>query len=303
VSNGQDAAGRRAVVLTTDCGTEMDDQWAVAHLVLCAELDLRGIVTNHAPNLAAPAAETAARVVAEVLDQVSPAARPPVLAGSSGPLPDGQTPQRNQGVEFILDQARTRTADDRLVVLAIGAATDVASALLVEPSLVDRIEVVAMGFDGWPGGGDVWNVRNDIPAWQTLMASGVPLTVGDAAVCIKRLTLSGERGRSLLAGCGNGGEYLVRLLVDFIAAEADMAHQVTGNAAWPVWDEVVVAHLLGLTSTETYPRPTVRDDTTLEHSSADGGDRSVTWITDVDGDRLWADLKRRLTIGQVPAAD
>jgi hypothetical protein len=53
-------AERRPVVLTTDIGTEVDDQWALAHLALSADLDLKGIVTTHAPNLAAPAAETSA---------------------------------------------------------------------------------------------------------------------------------------------------------------------------------------------------------------------------------------------------
>ncbi len=66
----QDFAKPCAVVLTTDCGADMDDQWTLAHLVLSSEIELRGVVTTHAPNLAAPAAETAARVVAEVLDHL-----------------------------------------------------------------------------------------------------------------------------------------------------------------------------------------------------------------------------------------
>jgi hypothetical protein len=61
-----------------------------------------------------------------------------------------------------------------------------------------------------------------------------------------------------------------------------------------VWDEVVVAHLLGLTTTETYRRPTVRDDMTFEHEMADRPAWEVRWITDVDADRLWSDFARRL---------
>ncbi|MEA2531482.1 MAG: hypothetical protein QOG89_3126 [Thermomicrobiales bacterium] len=294
MSQGGEGHGRRAVVLTTDCGTDMDDEWAVAHLSLSPEIDLRGIVTTHAPNLAAPAAETAARAVAQVLDRVSPPARPPVLCGGSEPLTDGKTPRPNPGVEFILDQARGRTADDRLVLLAIGAATDVASALLVDPSLADRIEVVAMGFDGWPGGSDGWNVKNDIPAWQTLMASRAPITVGAADVCIRRLTLTADQARTRLAGCGEGGEFLVGLLVDWLDREAQMARQVTGSAAWPVWDEVVVAHLLGLTSSDAYPRPSLRDDMTFDHPASADAAPPVRWITDLDTDRLWGDLTQKL---------
>ncbi len=51
--------------------------------------------------------------------------------------------------------AGRRASDDRLAVLAIGAATDLASALLLDPTITERLEIVAMGFDGWPGGNDV----------------------------------------------------------------------------------------------------------------------------------------------------
>ena len=51
-----------SVVLSTDCGTEMDDQWALALLALSPAFDLRAVVGAHAANLAAPAVETAARL-------------------------------------------------------------------------------------------------------------------------------------------------------------------------------------------------------------------------------------------------
>ena len=37
-----------AVALSTDCGADIDDQWALAHLLLSPELDLRAIITTHA---------------------------------------------------------------------------------------------------------------------------------------------------------------------------------------------------------------------------------------------------------------
>src|SRR5262245_39720238 len=99
----------------------MDDQWVIAHLALCLEFDVRGIVTIHAPNLAAPAAEAAACAVVEVLDRLPVNVRPPVLIGASDPLLDGKTANPNAGVRFILVQARDRALEDPLVVLVIGA--------------------------------------------------------------------------------------------------------------------------------------------------------------------------------------
>jgi len=293
-------AGRRSVVLTTDCGTEMDDQWAIAHLALSSELDLRGIVSNHAPNVEPPASVTIAAAVNEVLDYLKLAQRPPVIVGSAEPLVDASTPNRNEGVNFILAQAADHSEDNRLIVLSIGAATDIASALLIDPSLSERIEVVAMGFDGWPGGNDVWNIKNDIPAWQVLMLSPTPITVGDSAVCLKRLQLNVVKARDVLFDTGDPGRYLVALLVDWVLAQGYLSQQVTGDPnSWPVWDEVVVAHLLGMTTTTTYRRPTLNDDMTFSHdltASPQAEAPQITWIVDLDADRLWADLRRRLKL-------
>jgi len=125
----------RSVVLTTDGGTEMDDQRVIVHLALCPEIDLLGIVSNHAPNVTPPAATTLAAAVTEVLDTLKLDHHPLVVTGSDDPLRDSSTPNCNPSGDLILEQARGHCSDDRLIVLSIGAATDVASALLVEPDL------------------------------------------------------------------------------------------------------------------------------------------------------------------------
>ena len=56
----------RPVVVTTDCGAEVDDQWALAHLALSPEIALKGVVTTHAPSLKRPAAESSAKAAREV---------------------------------------------------------------------------------------------------------------------------------------------------------------------------------------------------------------------------------------------
>ena len=75
----------------------------------------------------------------------------------------------NAGVDFIVQSSKNFSKDNRLTVFTIGAATDVASAVLEDPSIVDRIQVVAMGFSSWPKGGDEFNVANDPRAWQVVL--------------------------------------------------------------------------------------------------------------------------------------
>jgi inosine-uridine nucleoside N-ribohydrolase len=290
-------AERRRVLVTTDCGADMDDQWALAHLAVSAEVDLCGVVTTHAPNLADPAAITAAQHAKEVLDHVAVDNLPTIELGSSVPLRD-RAPLPSPGVDFILDEAEGCSPSDRLTVLVLGAATDVASALLTDPTLGDRIEIIAMAFDGWPGGDDGFNVRNDITAWQVLLEAKVPITVGDAAVTRSELAMTLTQAEGYLADCGTAGSFLIQLLADWLELHKDMANAVTGDpTAWPVWDEVAAAHLLSLTTTVVHPRPRLRNDVSFDHKDLAGAEAdsdSIQWITGIDGGALWLHLRQSL---------
>ncbi len=104
---------RRAVILTTDCGAEMDDQWTLAQLAVAPEFDLRGIVTTHAPSLKAPAAETAAGSVREVLDHLPLAARPSVFTGQARRSPRKTPPAKIK--ELILLSSNQNRFQRRIV--------------------------------------------------------------------------------------------------------------------------------------------------------------------------------------------
>lgn len=286
------AAPPRPVVVSTDCGAEVDDQWALAHLALSPEVSIKGVVTTHAPGFKAPAAEFSARAAREVFARMRIATPPPVIAGSSEPLGREGKPRDNPGVRFLLDTAKPHTADDRLIVVMIGAATDVASALLIDPTWADRVTIVSMAFDGWPEGGDPWNVKNDVKAWQVVMDSRVPLVVGDARVTRRRLIQTPASAKARFGVKGARGEYLASLLETWIARNPKLAESASGQAgAWVIWDEVVVAYLLGLTADESRPRPRLNDDRTLDHSRPNG---TVRWVTEIDAERLWENLAKKL---------
>jgi inosine-uridine nucleoside N-ribohydrolase len=285
------ARERRPVVLSTDCGTEMDDQWALALLALSPAVELRGVVGAHAPNLAPPAAETAARTAREVLAHLNLKHSPRVVAGSSLPLADTTTPIASEGTKLLLREAHSFSPQRRLAVLVIGSATDIASALLLDPTLADRTEVIAVAFDRWPQGGDPWNVRNDVRAWQVLLASRVPLTIGPTDTCVRHLVLTRAAARDMLSSTGDPGKYLLSILEGWLDRQPDAARSVTGRPdAWPVWDLISVADLLGLATTETHPRPRLRDDVTFDLAGTSAGE--IRWITSLDERHLWDQFVR-----------
>ncbi len=287
---GNEADERRRVVLTTDCGTEMDDQWALAHLYLSPSIDLRAVVTTHAPNLPAPAAEASAAEARAVLDRLPGGARVDVVPGSSVPLPDGRSPLMNAGVERIIEEAR-QSESERLRLLAIGAATDVASALLAAPDIADRVEIVAMGFQGHDLGGDEWNVKNDPFAWRVILGAQTPLTVGDATVCKQFLCLTPAEASVRPGDKGDIGRFLSDILDGWIAGNGEIARLMTGRPdTWPVWDEIVVAHLLGLTRCVSSQRPELLSDLSFRYGEDRG---TMQWVEHVDVERLWSDLADR----------
>jgi len=276
------------VVLTTDLGAEADDQWALAHLAVSPAVELLGVVAGHAPGLEPSRSAAEAKALLAEL----PAARvgaSAVVAGAAGPLADRRTPRPGPGVDLLLAASKRATPGRRVVVAMIGAATDVASAVLTDPGFCDRVEVVAMGFSRWPEGGDPWNVKNDVAAWQVVLAAPVPLTVGDEQVCKRHLEMTAAEARRRL---GRGGEPLVKVLDGWLRREPGLAAKVTGRAdAWPIWDEVAVAHVLGFTAVAVEPRPALRDDMSFDHSHPAG---TVKWVRSIDPEALWSDLAARL---------
>lgn len=291
------------VVVSTDCGVAVDDEWAIVHLSVSPKVELRGIVTTHAPSLVKPAAEHSARVARAWVDLLPAGQRPPVEAGSSEALTAKDKPIRNRGVDLILDRTRDGTPARRVAVIAIGAVTDIASALLLDPSLAARIEVVAMGFTSWPGGGDPWNVKNDVKAWQVLMESNAPIVVGDLRAAEGALLMTTARARERLVPEGGwlGGALCVALGT-YLANNPETALRITGSReSLPIWDEVTVAFLLGMTQVDEHPRPTLRDDATFDHEHPRG---TIRWIRTIDAERLWADLAedlKRANVGPQPS--
>jgi purine nucleosidase len=281
---------QRDVIVTTDCGADIDDQFAIAYLLLLPQVHVKGIVTTHAPSLPKQA-ESSAACVKDVLGRLHLASPPPVFAGSDRPL-NGREPLRNPGVDFTVNTSGRYSSQNRLVIITIGATTDVASAFLQDPTLGERVEILTMGFDSWPKGMDPWNIKNDPLAYQVILDSSAPVTIGGTEVCRKHLELDDKGAARLLQGHGEFAEWLNTLFQDWVTHNADLVASVVSPQHWVIWDTVVVAHLLGFTTERTYPRPSL-DLRDLSFSFPKTG-KTIRWITSIDQDRMWPDFVQRL---------
>lgn len=286
-------AARTPVLLSTDVGNEIDDQWAITYLLTNPNFDVQGITSALAPSLPDPSAHAAYQVLVDVVERrLAMRVHPALAEGASAPLQDTKTPQPSEALNFILQAAKPYSKQNRLTILNIGAATDLASAILEDPSIVDRIRVVAMGFtDLSKEGGKEFNVQNDPRAWQVILRSNVPLVIGSGSVCRADLSLGFQQAETLVSGHGPIGAWLWEEYKAWYFRNVKPLRVNDFSKPWVIWDIITLANLEGMTEQKEIARPVLGDDLSFVPGTGSG---QITWIAKVDSARLWKDFLERI---------
>jgi inosine-uridine nucleoside N-ribohydrolase len=280
------------VILSTDVGNEIDDQWAVVYMLANPAFDVLGIISAHAPTVPDPSARSTFRVLTEVVEGgMGMAVHPPLYEGSSLPLENDSVPRASAGVDFLVAASQPFSRENRLTVLVIGAATDAASALLKDPTIADRIRIVAMGFRNWPEGGDEYNVANDVKAWQVILRSRVPVVIGCGQVCRATLALTPSQAKALIAERGPIGAWLWDDYQWWYFRHVKPLRKDDFTKPWIIWDVITLAYLEGMTEQHEVPRPVLKDNLIFDHSKTE---EMITWITGLDSKRFWANFALKL---------
>ena len=287
IYGAQKPVARIPVVLSTDVGNEIDDQWAITYLLLHPRFEVLGVMSAHAPTITAPAGHTSYRILVDVVEnRLGMRMHPPLIEGGSLPLENARTPRSSPAVSFLIETSRRFSKDNRLTVLMIGAGTDVASAILTDPGIVDRVRVIQMGFNDEQGG-DEFNIANDVHAVQAILDSNAPLVIGPGKVCRASLSLTFDQAREILAKRGAIGAWLWEEYQAWYFRYVKPLRVNDFSKPWVIWDNITLAYILGMTTQHTLPRPRMRDDMTFEQVKTD---QTVIWITDVDEQRMWRDF-------------
>ena len=150
-------AKRHRVIINTDAKNEADDQYAIVHAILTPSFELHGLIPAHFGTLkSATSLADSRREVDLLLELMDLSGRIRVEDGAAGALPDERTPADSPGARFIIEEAMKN--DPRPLHIAfLGPLTDMAAALLLEPSIASRnVRVV------WIGGGALAGRRSRI---------------------------------------------------------------------------------------------------------------------------------------------
>lgn len=163
------------LIIDTDANNEIDDQHALAYVLLNEEVfDVKGITVNatyNGGNIDQHFEE--AYRVAKVCGADG---KIPVLKGADQNFekisPKLNTPDHdgNKAVDFIISEAN-KIQDQKLIVLAIGKLTNVALALKKDPGIMNKIRLVWLG-SNYPEPGE-YNLENDIESMNYILKSNV----------------------------------------------------------------------------------------------------------------------------------
>lgn len=231
------------VVIDTDAYNEIDDQFAIA-LALAAEDKLRVQALYAAPffnkRVASPA-QGMERSYQEIHTLLRLAKRQvPVFRGSTGYLPSEQEPVISPAAEDLAARAMAYSSEHPLYVVAIGAITNVASALLLQPAIAERIVLVYLGGNrlDWHTNRE-FNMRQDVAAARVAFSSGAPLVMLPCCGVVDAFTTTEPEMRHWLSGKSPLCDYLVEATV----AEANT---YAAGRVWsrPIWDVTAIGWLL-----------------------------------------------------------
>lgn len=140
---------RSRVVYVNDMAGDIDGLFATAHMALSQTSQLRAIVGSSGGS-AHDSAEAATALGREMMRLMG--LKVPVLSGSAKALGKERAPQLAPGVQAIIDEAMRTDTDLPLYAAVGGGLTEVASALMIEPKIAERMTLIWIGGGSMPGG-------------------------------------------------------------------------------------------------------------------------------------------------------
>jgi purine nucleosidase len=278
-----DQAVRTRFVIDADTANEVDDPYAIVRALLEPSIELVGLASAQwqASHWATPDTVEDSQRLNEVLLGYLERMDLPHPRGAHARLFDWgeDLAQHSAAADFLVDRARRTPAGEKLGVIALGAPTNVASALLMAPDIRSKIRVFMLG-TGYDAARGVWtkldfNCINDERAVSVLFgADGLELHVmPHTTAAALSFQLADVRRR--LAGRSDLYDFLVRRWEQ---------HADSGRYTRVIWDLALVEAII---------RPTLAREVEVKAPPEDGG-RLVSAYISIDADAMRADFFARL---------
>ena len=231
------------VVLDTDAYNEIDDQFAISYLIKSKEkLQTKAIYAAPFFNEKSVSPEDGMeKSYNEILKLLSLSEEKcAVFKGSKRYLDNESTPVISPAAQDLAKRAENYSPEKPLYVVAIGAITNIASAILLNPNVAENTVVV------WLGGHahhyhhtKEFNMYQDVAAARVIMQSGVPFVQLPCMGVVDKFTVSKPELEFWLKEKNPLADYLAQNAI----AEAE---GYAKGKAWTrvIWDVTAVAWLI-----------------------------------------------------------
>ena len=238
----QPPAGKVRMVLDTDTYNEIDDQFAVVYALLSPEqVEVEALYAapfhNNKSDSPAHGMQLSYEEILRLLDRLNVPAENFAFKGSGGFLADYENPYASDAVADLIERAMKSPSDDPLYVVAIGALTNVASALLIEPRIVEHIVVVWLGGHAmhWPHTVE-FNLAGDVLASRLVLDCGVPLVLLPCEGVTTHLRTTVPEIEKYVQGQGAIGDYLAETFKGY--------HHDHFGWSKEIWDVIAIAYMI-----------------------------------------------------------
>ncbi len=282
------------VVIDTDTFNEIDDQYALAYLIKSDDrLNLKAIYAapflNDKSTSAAIGMQKSYEEISNILELMGRKDLQDIVYKGSEEFLRGeliQTP--SAAAEHLVKLALTYSPKKPLYVIAIGAITNIASALIMRPDIKDNIVVVWLGGHAlhYPHNAE-FNLMQDVAAARVIFLCGVALVQLPCAGVVSAFTISGPELVHHLGGKNKLCDYLVKVTTEEAQATNPLA---TWTRA--IWDVTAVAWLTG-----DFMSDCVRHVPTPEYDhryALDCTNHLYSYVYEIKRDELFADLFAKL---------
>lgn len=255
--------GRVRAVLDTDTYNEIDDQFAVVQTLLSPErIGLEAIYAapffNNRSTSPGEGMELSYGEILALLQRLNVRADGFVFRGVTDYVGQAKQPLAAPAVDDLIARARAGTPDDPLYIVAIGAISNIASALLQAPDIIDRTVLVWLGGHAleWPNQRE-FNLRQDVGGAQVVFDSGVPLVLVPCMGVVSHLHSTVPEIERYVEPHGEIGKFLAMRFKEYETDHVGWAKEIWDMApvGWlldPEWAPSVLVPTPILTDQVTY---------------------------------------------------
>jgi len=266
---------RIPIIIDADTANEVDDLFAIYRAINAPELNIKAINSAqfHTSPLASDTSVLESQAMNRDIVRLMDRQDIPLPIGSNGPLSSLDQPSVSPASNFIVATAKEHAPDNPLNVVVLGSCTNIASAIIQDPSIIPNIAVHYIGFwhDTLNNVFDrkEFNSGNDTLAVEVLMSTeSLDFNVMTATTC-QHLVFEKAQVFNKLKGLGGIDQYLLDRWNSF---DRWWTKEDPEKSSWIMWDVAIIEALI-------HPEMAIRQSF---NTKPENSGRPIEAYTDID---------------------